>query len=127
MGFSPNDFNAVRQAPSHGEAVRRLEDLRIRFRKAFRKAAFELHPDRTGGDPYKTEQFNLLVNFARDFEKVQVPKKPPVVVHRVVFYNPVRPHRPSTPLSQLRVQVRTTVTPSNAASAVAGMRPAGVK
>lgn len=86
----PQDIDAIRTAPSFAEAQNRLTVLKERIHKNFRKLAFELHPDRTGGDEAKTEHFKLLVQIKDDFDKVrlqQAPRPQPVVMH-VRWQNP---------------------------------------
>jgi DnaJ domain len=47
----------LRQACRNGH---QLEALKRRVKRAYRHAAFELHPDRNGGDPVRTDLFRLL-------------------------------------------------------------------
>lgn len=86
----PQDIDTIRAAPSFGEAQSRLAALKERIHKNFRKLAFELHPDRTGGDEAKTEHFKLLVQIKDGFDKVrlqQAPRPQHMVMH-VRWQNP---------------------------------------
>ena len=51
MGFTPQQLQSVlRGARSLPEAKERLESIKADVRRAFKRKALELHPDRTGGD-----------------------------------------------------------------------------
>ena len=129
MGFTPADFNGVRMARGRDEALQKLEALKVRFKSAFRKKIPSLHPDRTGGDPIRTQQLQILLDFARELEKVQIPQEvaaPRVLVHEVTFHNPIPQTRKRTGWSGLPDEIRTHVTSSSVASTVAGVRPSGV-
>jgi hypothetical protein len=90
-------MHALLRMPPDAAAVK-LDELKERVRKNFRRLALELHPDRTGGDPVKTERFKLLVSVKDEFEKLQLapspahpqivrpPTAPPVRVVRVVSW-----------------------------------------
>jgi hypothetical protein len=76
LGVEPADLEALRRCPL-AEGQRKLAELKERVHKNYKRAAFELHPDRTGNDPEKTERFKLLVTVRDDFEKFQlVPPQP---------------------------------------------------
>lgn len=134
MGLHPADFQDVRLAPNAEEAARRLEKLRARFRAGFKKLAFDLHPDRTGGDPQKTEDFKALIQLRDGFDKLRVPEfspEPEVRVYSstVVFNNPP----PPSPKRKVVIHYyprseggRATVTTEESAGRVAGMAPRGV-
>jgi len=92
MGITPQDFQAIQLAPSFEEAKKQLEALKTKVKAAFKKMAFELHPDRTGNDPAKTEKFKLVSKIKDDVEKLNVspPQRPqpmavPFVPIQVVF------------------------------------------
>jgi len=87
----PQDLNAIRSAPSFAEAQARLQALKERVNRNFRKLAFELHPDRTGNDPARTERFKALVQVKEDLDKLKLqhmPRPQPMVMH-VMWRNPV--------------------------------------
>lgn len=117
MGLSPKDFDHVRASRTPNEASQRLESLKDRFKVAFRKMIPILHPDRNGGDPTKTEQFRLLLEFSAALDRLQVPRESPrVTIHEVIFHNPIP--RPRAPTRRVSIP--------GAASVLASMRPAGV-
>lgn len=128
MGFTPADFNRIRLARSRNEALQKLEALKIRFKLEFRKKIPSLHPDRTGGDPEKSQQLQVLLDFARELERTQIPQEvaPRVLIHEVTFHNPIPQARKRGGWSGLPEEIRTQVTSSGVASTVAGMRPSGV-
>ncbi len=43
-------------------------------KSTFKRCALELHPDRTGGDPSKTEEFQRLAAFAEMVEGIPAPE-----------------------------------------------------
>lgn len=132
MGLRPEDFQAVRLAPNPEEAGRLFANLKERFKAGFKKLAFELHPDRTGGDPQKTEDFKALIQLREGFDKFQVPTYVPesakVYSSTIVFNNP-----PSTPKKKVVIHYyprsgggRATISAEESAGRVAGMAPRGV-
>jgi len=72
LGVSPVDMEKLRRMTSVEEATSWLDELKARVRKNFKQLAFELHPDRTGGDEEKTAQFKLYGTVKDEFEKLQV-------------------------------------------------------
>jgi len=78
LGVGPGDLHRVQQTP-YPQSVVLMDDLKARVKASFKKLAFELHPDRTGNDPAKTEEFKGLAQVASDFEKftVQPVRRPP--------------------------------------------------
>lgn len=98
LGFRvPEDIEAVRREPTFEAAQAKLAELQECVRKNFRQLAFELHPDRTGGDPEKTARFKALVQARDEIEKLRLRRPAPVQQHRVVmmWINPV-PMRQTT-------------------------------
>lgn len=85
LGITPADLDAIRLAP-FPQAQALLQSLKDRAKKNYRRLAFELHPDRTGNDPAKTELFKILGRVITDIEKLQVrpPPPPPQYVVRQV-------------------------------------------
>ena len=86
----PADLQAIERLP-YNQGVKALASLKDRVRKGYKHLAFELHPDRTGDDPVKTEQFKLLAQVRDQVEKMELqppsqvkamPPPPAVVVHR---------------------------------------------
>jgi hypothetical protein len=129
LGFTPEDFNEVRRARDRAEAVQKLETLKVRFKSALRRVIPSLHPDRTNGDPVKSKQLQILLDFARELEKTQIPQEvvtPRILIHEVTFHNPNPSTRRRTGWAGLPDEIRTQVTSNNVASTVAGMRPSGV-
>lgn len=84
LGLSQNDFRAIEHAPSFEAGQQRLADFKERAKKQFRKAALELHPDRTNNDPAKTDDFKLVAAVADDIEKLVFGRPPPQPVMRAV-------------------------------------------
>lgn len=128
MGFTPEDFNGVRLARSRSEALQKLEVLKVRFKSELRKKILLLHPDRTGGDPVKSQQLQVLLEFSRELENTQIPQEvaPRVLIHEVTFHNPVPQTRRRGCWDGLPKEIRTRGAQSGIASVVAGMRPSGV-
>lgn len=88
LGVRPEDLARVQRAPSFEAAKAQLEELKVRVRAAWKRAAFDLHPDRTGGDPEKTRLYTALNGVRQDFEGLEMrlpPPPPPVLYVRVPF------------------------------------------
>lgn len=128
MGLSMTDFSAVDQAPSLEEAHRQFAALKEKIKRGFNKMALELHPDRTGNDPVKTERFKLLLSLKADLDKLQVnpngagARQVPIPVpvapfrqHVVINYYHVRPVQPPA----------RSVAPQQRAYSTATMSPGG--
>lgn len=105
LGVMPADMDALRRLPLE-QAKIHLEQLKERVRKNYRQLAFELHPDRTGGDPEKTERFKLVGTIKDEFEKLQIQARPQMFV---------RPPQPQMRVQPMRVvQVVSWATAGNA-------------
>lgn len=89
LGLRQEDFRAVETAPSFEEGVRRLDELKGRVKKAFRRVALELHPDRTNNDPAKTEDFKLASSAADEIDKLALrrPQPRPQVHYIRIHFN----------------------------------------
>ena len=124
LGVQQADMDAIRRCPLD-EGKHKLEELKERVHKNYKRLAFELHPDRTGNDPEKTERFKLIGAIREDFAKLQLqamPQRMPMRVPAgVVIHVPIQVvswHARST--------VSTTGTASVSVSApfiYANMRP----
>jgi hypothetical protein len=83
LGVTLEQFQHPLRANSQDEGARRLADLKANVKRAFRKAALDLHPDRTGGDEEKAGRFKLASSVAEVVEAltlhVQRPRPPPPV------------------------------------------------
>ena len=75
LGVQPAEMDALRRC-NLDEGKRRLEELKERVHKNYKRLAFELHPDRTGNDPEKTEKFKLVGAIREDFSKLQLQAQP---------------------------------------------------
>lgn len=91
LGVSPAELQQVLQQPSFAECQVYLEALKDKVRKSFKKLAFELHPDRTGNDPEKTELFKVVARIRDDVEKLTLqeaqllPPPPPMPIPFIVI------------------------------------------
>ena len=85
LGLRREDFHAVQTAPSFEVAQQRLEELKLRAKKAFKRCAMDLHPDRTNGDPAKTEDFKLVSSAVDEIDKLVMQRPQPQPQMRVVF------------------------------------------
>lgn len=69
LGLRTEDLQAFRQG---SEA---LAHLKTKAKRRYKAAAMRLHPDRTGGDAEKAEDFKLVSRFMRELEQA-APVKP---------------------------------------------------
>ena len=56
--------------------ARVLEVLKRRTKKAYKKLAIELHPDRTGGDKEKSQLFQLATQVLEEVDAMRVVRHP---------------------------------------------------
>jgi hypothetical protein len=90
----PEDLDAVRRAPTFEAAQAKLAELQERVRKNFKRLAFELHPDRTGGDPEKTDRFKALARAREEIERLRLQHPLPVQQRVVMMWvNPMPMHQ----------------------------------
>lgn len=89
LGVSAAEVEGLRNLP-YPDACTKLEALKERVRKNWRRLAFELHPDRTGNDPDKTALFRALALMRERFEQMTLP----VPVYRTATARP--PVQPTT-------------------------------
>lgn len=76
LNSSIADFRRVTAAASLEQATSQLDDLKKRLKREFRRKALELHPDRTGGDPDKANDFVLIQKVLEAAEQFQVTRRP---------------------------------------------------
>jgi hypothetical protein len=81
LGVTPEDFNTVQRQPTYELACAKLEEVKEKVRKAYKRLAFELHPDRTGNDIEKTELFKAVGQVKADIESLNInpPRPPPMM------------------------------------------------
>lgn len=86
LGVSPAELEWLNRLPGD-EASKKFAALKDKVNKNWRRAAFELHPDRTNNDPEKTAVFKEVLRIKDSFERytpsskvmpkgVTVPKQP---------------------------------------------------
>ena len=99
MGLQPEELRAIGKAKNRGEAVQRLEALKAKFKKCFKKMVLQLHPDRNDGDSEKTAQFQLLMEMSKEFENLKIndPPTAPTVRYQTMFNGPIPPIPPKRP------------------------------
>lgn len=79
LGFGVQDFQeALSGVRSMPEALRRVDALKQRIRKAYKAAALEHHPDR-GGDVEVMKLLNSTMEIVELMEACQAPPPRPVV------------------------------------------------
>jgi hypothetical protein len=76
LGVTPAALHAIRSAPPEKGKVM-LDELKTLAKSRYRKLAFELHPDRTGGDSVKTEKFTFLTQVMRQIESMEYNRRCP--------------------------------------------------
>lgn len=91
LGVTESDLQRLTQVP-YQEALKLLEALKEKVRRNWKRWAFELHPDRTGGDTQKTDLFQRLTGVRERFEQLTLP--PPTFAP---VYSYVSTQTPVTP------------------------------
>jgi hypothetical protein len=76
LGVTSVELNGIRAAP-FPQAQIMMAELKVKAKRAYKRFALELHPDRTGGDQEKTDFFVLLGHVLAEFEKATVQPPPP--------------------------------------------------
>ncbi len=79
LGVTPEDFNVIRRQRSFEDACAKLVEVKEKVRKAYRRLAFELHPDRTGNDPVKTDLFKAISKIRAEIEELELERPRPMV------------------------------------------------
>jgi hypothetical protein len=72
LGIDYHRLDECVRVPDARIANERLDALKRDIKAAWKRAAFELHPDRTGGDPEKEAQFKRLAVFMQDVDKFRI-------------------------------------------------------
>jgi hypothetical protein len=90
LGLTRADLDAPLREAAPAAQRERLEQLQVRVKGAFRRVALELHPDRTGNDPVKTEEFKVVSCIAEEIANLKLVPRPRPVPRPV----PVYPGRP---------------------------------
>jgi hypothetical protein len=75
-------------------AVEGLKRIQEHAKPQYKKLAFELHPDRTGGDESKTRMFSEVTAANKWLQELKINPPPPQPVMRVqmVHYPATRPY-----------------------------------
>ena len=76
IGLSADDFARIRAEADEGRARALLEDLQARAKRGYKRAALDLHPDRTGGDADKAATFAELGPLVAEIEALRVVRRP---------------------------------------------------
>lgn len=105
LGIPPQEFLVMGQG-TYAERMKALDDLRTRARRAFKRAAHGLHPDKTGGDDEKTEELYLLNRFMSELSAIF---PPPEKVEREKTLRVKLPRRRQRNRLTVKLSVRTRV------------------
>lgn len=123
LGVTVEELEAIERAPfRQGEEL--LKRMKIRVSKAYKRLASQLHPDRTGGDPEKTELFTLVTRVAKELSRRTARPDPPQLQLAPVKNAPTSSAKPT-----MRVNIRRVPVPSSGARSremaakIAKMRP----
>lgn len=65
LGVDQSLLAEVEGGHTFAERLAALSSLQAQTKKAFKAAALDLHPDRTGGDVVKAEEFKRLATFTK--------------------------------------------------------------
>lgn len=93
LQLNPHEVDALQRMP-YEHAVPRLKAIQERVKARYKKLAFELHPDRTGGDSVKTKLFSDVTELNKKIQELQVRPPPPrqQVFVQVVHYPARHPY-----------------------------------
>ncbi|RKZ05698.1 hypothetical protein DRQ25_15570 [Candidatus Fermentibacteria bacterium] len=83
MGVSQADLDSLSKATTHAEGEAMLDKLKVKTKKGYRALAHELHPDKTGNDPEKTEMFKFVKSIYEGFAAAEFIARPRPMVFRV--------------------------------------------
>lgn len=86
LGIPVSELVEVRAAPSQEEAEKKLVAFKKRLKKAYHKAALELHPDHNPGDKEKEETFRFLTEIYDHLQKLRVALRRPIVPIRIIHF-----------------------------------------
>lgn len=78
LGVQFAEFVRLERIP-RDRAEKDLAAIKVRVNKCYRRAAFELHPDRTKGDPVKTQDFIAVTNLSTKIQRMAVTDRRQVV------------------------------------------------
>ena len=76
LGVSPEEIQAIRRASSVFTGKEALEALKKKTKQRFKRLALELHPDATGGDDDKEEEFKVIRAVVDEINKLTVQERP---------------------------------------------------
>lgn len=126
LGVSQQDLETVRLT-AYPESKVALQRLKEKARRAYKRVALELHPDRTAGDKDKTALFVLAGRALEEFVQTSVPEPLP---RRPLYQSPEQERFVSSPtwqqLSQagrFRAKQRPKQTSVEQVTRVVKMRP----
>jgi hypothetical protein len=80
LNVQPTLLSEVEQGQTFADRLGALQQLQADTKRAFKAAALELHPDRTGGDVEKAEEFKRLATFTKMVLEMGVRKPEPRVI-----------------------------------------------
>lgn len=72
LGLSLDVLRWVEEAPTSKEGLKRLRLVQDLARRNYRSACKDLHPDRTGNDPTRTELFKVVVELNRRIQNMKL-------------------------------------------------------
>jgi hypothetical protein len=76
LGILDGDLQFCMSHPDTKECCRRLVALQKKAKTLYKECALELHPDRTGDDPVKTELFKLVASVWETVSKMEIVPRP---------------------------------------------------
>lgn len=83
LQLNPHEVDVLQRLP-FPQAAERLKAIQERVKARYKKLAFELHPDRTGGDDDKTKLFSEVTELNKRIQELQVRPPPPQPQHQVM-------------------------------------------
>lgn len=74
LNLTPGELLELRKGQTQAARQEALDSLKARAKRKYRQAACRLHPDKTGGDEGKTEDFKLITAFIEELERMEPPR-----------------------------------------------------
>lgn len=76
LGVTEQDLASCVRGESIEECRLKLDELKKRVKKSYRKVSLDLHPDRTRGDEEKLKLFKVVSRLCSEIQKMEIGSRP---------------------------------------------------